>query len=95
MDPGNFVIDVTIGTSPKMGAVLDMGASINMMPLVLYKQLKIQSIKLTSITLIMADNTPKTPVGVIEEVYMNMHGLTIPVEFVVLDVKGGGSYGRD
>ncbi|KAK0574793.1 hypothetical protein LWI29_029183 [Acer saccharum] len=78
-----------------MGTVLDMGASINMMPLVLYKQLKIQSIKLTSITLTMADNTPKTPVGMVEEVYMNVHGLTVPVEFVVLDVKGGGSYSRD
>ena len=70
-----------------MGAVLDIGASINLMPLELYKLLKIQSIKPTSMTLIMVDNSPKTPVGVVEEVHMNVHGLTVPMEFVVLDVK--------
>ncbi|KAI9169651.1 hypothetical protein LWI28_015600 [Acer negundo] len=48
LDPESFVIEVGIENSPKMGAVLNMGASINMMPLKVYKQLKIQSIKPTS-----------------------------------------------
>ncbi|KAK0606472.1 hypothetical protein LWI29_038108 [Acer saccharum] len=46
-------------------------------------------------TLIIADNSLKTPVGVVEEVFVNVHGLIVSVEFVVLDVKGSGSYDRD
>ncbi|KAI9153785.1 hypothetical protein LWI28_016479 [Acer negundo] len=85
LDLGSFEIEVEIENSPKMGAVFDMGASINMMPLEVYKHLKIQSIKPTSHTLIMADNSSTTPVGIVEEVYLNVHSLIVPVEFVVLD----------
>ena len=88
-DPGNFVIEVTIGESPLMGAVLDMGASINMMPLEVFDKLKIKPLKPTSMTLTMANNSPTTPVGVIEEVHVNVHGLVVPMDFVVLDTKRG------
>ena len=94
-DPRSFVIDVTIGESPKMRAVLDMRASINMMPLEVYNQLKIQPLKQTSMTLIMANNSPTTPVGVVEEVHVNVHGLLVPMDFVVLDIKRSGSHDRD
>ena len=94
-DPGSFVIDVTIGESPMMGAVLDMGASINMMPLEVYNKLKIQPLKPTSMTLTMANNSLTTLVCVIEEVHVNVHGLLVPMDFVVLDTKRGGSHDRD
>ena len=88
-DPRSFVIEVTIGESPLMGAVLDMGASINMMPLKVYDKLKFKPLKPTSMTLTMANNSPTTPVGVIEEVHVNVHGLVVPMDFVVLDTKRG------
>ncbi|KAK1561950.1 hypothetical protein Q3G72_003720 [Acer saccharum] len=43
----------------------------------------------------MADNSPKTPIGVIDNVYLDVHRLKVLVEFVVLDVKENESYERD
>ncbi|KAI9193786.1 hypothetical protein LWI28_000162 [Acer negundo] len=94
-DLESFVIEVGIENSPKMGAMLDMGANINMMSLEVYKQLKIQSIKPTSQTLIMADNSSTTPDCIVEEVYLNVHDLMVPVEFMVLECKKGETSGRD
>ncbi|KAK3219358.1 hypothetical protein Dsin_013328 [Dipteronia sinensis] len=67
-DPCDFIILVTIEESEKMGEVFDMGSSVNMMPLKVYKRLKIQSINATSMKLKMVDNAPKTPYGVLEDV---------------------------
>ncbi|KAK3189266.1 hypothetical protein Dsin_028827 [Dipteronia sinensis] len=94
-DLGDFIIPVTIGESEKMGAVLDMGASVNMMPLKVYMQLNLRSIKATPIELKMADNSPKGPCGVVEDVQLDIHGLKVPVDFIVLEVKEDESDERE
>ena len=45
----NFVISVAVRDSRQIETVLNLGASINMMPFALYKQLRISGIKPTTI----------------------------------------------
>ncbi|KAK3225624.1 hypothetical protein Dsin_005486 [Dipteronia sinensis] len=94
-DLGDFIIPVTIGESKNLGAVLDIGSSINMMPLKVYKQLKLQSMKPTQIELKMANNSLKTLCGVVEDVQLDIHGLKVLVNFVVLEVKDDESHERE
>ena len=68
-------------------ALCDLGASINLMPLSIYKRLKLGDVKHTTITLQMADRTIKHPRGVVEDVLIRVGKFIFPVDFVVLDMK--------
>ena len=49
-------------------AVLDLGASVNLLPYSMYKQLGLGELKPTSITLSLADRSIKIPKGTVEDV---------------------------
>ncbi|RVW43642.1 hypothetical protein CK203_097048 [Vitis vinifera] len=55
-------------------ALLDLGASVNLLPYYVYKQLGLGELKPTSITLSLADRSVKIPKGMIEDVLVQ----TIP-----------------
>ncbi|RVW59871.1 hypothetical protein CK203_100563 [Vitis vinifera] len=73
-------------------ALLDLGASVNLLPYSVYKELGLGELKPTSITLSLADRSVKIPRGVIEDVLVQVDKFYYPVDFVVLDtdpiVKG-------
>ncbi|KAK2646789.1 hypothetical protein Ddye_021984 [Dipteronia dyeriana] len=94
-DPGSFIIPVSIRSSALIEGVLDMGASINMIPLRVCRQLNIYTLKPIPITLKMAANSIAILVGVIEDVQLNVHVLKVLVDFVVLDVKDDVIIDRD
>ncbi|XP_075077887.1 uncharacterized protein LOC142164241 [Nicotiana tabacum] len=60
-DPGSFTISCTIGNFAFAKALCDLGASINLMPLVIYKRLGIERARPTSMLLQLADRTMKRP----------------------------------
>ncbi|XP_070015942.1 uncharacterized protein [Nicotiana sylvestris] len=60
-DPGSFTIPCTIGNFSFAKALCDLGASINLMPLAIYKRLGIGRARPTSMLLQLADKTVKTP----------------------------------
>ena len=84
-DPGSPTIPVNIGGSCINKALLDLGASVNLMPFSVYMQLGLGELKPTSITLSLADRSVKIPKGIVEDVLVKINNFYYPVDFVVLD----------
>nr|CAN61755.1 hypothetical protein VITISV_042022 [Vitis vinifera] len=66
-------------------ALLDLGASVNLLPYSIYKQLGLGELKPTSITLSLVDRSVKIPRGMIEDVLVQVDKFYYPMDFVVLD----------
>ena len=84
-DPGCSTISVMIGETCVEKALLDLGASVNLLPYSVYKQLGLGELKTTSITLSLADRSVKIPRGMIEDVLVQVDNFYYPLDFVVLD----------
>ncbi|XP_019239491.1 PREDICTED: uncharacterized protein LOC109219484 [Nicotiana attenuata] len=67
-DPGSFTIPCIIGNYTFAKALCDLGASINLMPLAIYKRLGIGRARPTSMLLQLADRTMKRPSGILDDV---------------------------
>ena len=68
-------------------ALLDLGASVNLLPYLVYKQLGLGELKPTTITLSLADRSIKIPNGTVEDVLVQVDKFYYPVDFVVLDIE--------
>ncbi|XP_042030767.1 uncharacterized protein LOC121777542 [Salvia splendens] len=86
-DPGSFTIECTIGEHFVENALCDVRASINLMPLSLYKKMKIGLLKPTTITLQMADRSVSYPVGVVEDILVRVNEFVFPADLVILDME--------
>ena len=86
-DPGCPTISVNIGGISVEKTLLDLGASVNLLPYSVYKQLGLGELKPTSITLSQADRSIKIPKGTIEDVLIQVDRFYYPVDFVVLDTE--------
>ncbi|KAM6557038.1 hypothetical protein CsatB_004057 [Cannabis sativa] len=84
-DPGCPTIPCIIGDHVINKALLDLGASVNLLPYSVYKQLGLGELKPTSMTLQLADRSVKIPRGVIEDVLIKVDKFYFPVDFIVLD----------
>ena len=84
-DPGSPTIPVNIGGNCIEKALLDLGASVNLMPHSVYKQLGLGELEPTTITLSLADRSVKIPKGIVEDVLVKINNFYYPVDFVVLD----------
>ncbi|KAL6340768.1 hypothetical protein AAG906_027958 [Vitis piasezkii] len=71
-DPGCPTISIMIGGKVVEKALLDLGASVNLLPYSVYKQLGLGELKPTSITLSLADRSVKIPRGIIEDVLVQV-----------------------
>ncbi|XP_038896247.1 uncharacterized protein LOC120084527 [Benincasa hispida] len=74
-DPGSFIVPCSIGGLDVGHALCDLGASINLMPLSIFKKLGIDEAQPTYITLQLADRTIKYPEGKIEDVLVKVDNL--------------------
>ncbi|XP_062085655.1 uncharacterized protein LOC133791755 [Humulus lupulus] len=86
-DPGSFTIPCTIGKFECKHALCDLGASINHMPLSVFRKLGLGEAKPTTITLQLADRSIKHPRGVIEDVLVKVDKFIFPTDFIVLDME--------
>ena len=86
-DPGCPTISVNIGGISMEKALLDLGASVNLLPYSMYKRLGLGELKPTSITLSLADRSIKIPKWTIEDVLIQVDRFYYPVDFVVLDTE--------
>ena len=94
-DPGSPTISVNIGGTYVDRALLDLGASVNLLPYSVYKQLGLGELKPTIITLSLADRSVKIPKGIVEDVLVKVNTFYYLVNFVVLDtepVAGGTNH---
>ena len=67
--------------------MLDLGASVNLLPYSVYKQLGLGELKPTNITLSLVDRSVKIPKGIVEDVLVKIDKFYYPVDFVVLDTE--------
>ncbi|XP_068475111.1 uncharacterized protein [Phaseolus vulgaris] len=86
-DPGSFNLPVSIGALLVANALLDLGASVNIIPLAMLKKIGDLEIKPTKMTLKLADQVTKYPYGVVEDVLVKVDKFIFPVDFVVMDMK--------
>ena len=68
-------------------AFLDLGASINLMPLSMIKQIGEVEIKPTMMALQLANRTIKHPYGIVEDVLVKVDKFLFLVNFMVMDMK--------
>ncbi|XP_059658558.1 uncharacterized protein LOC132304870 [Cornus florida] len=86
-DPGAPTISCTIGNHQVERALLDLGASVNLLPYLVYLQLGLGELKPTSTILQLADRLIKQPRGVIEDVIIKVDKFYFPVDFIVRDTE--------
>ncbi|XP_070010473.1 uncharacterized protein [Nicotiana sylvestris] len=86
-DPGSFTIPCTIGNFAFAKALCDLGASINLTPLAIYKRLGIGRARPTFMLLQLADRTIKQPSGVLDDVLIQVGKFVFHADFMILDCK--------
>nr|GEV64800.1 reverse transcriptase domain-containing protein [Tanacetum cinerariifolium] len=84
-DPGRFLIPCNFLEFDNCLALADLRASINLMPLSIWKKLKLPTLNDTKIVLELADRTISIPTGVTENVFVKVGKFYFPADFVVLD----------
>ncbi|CAN6552453.1 unnamed protein product [Malus baccata var. baccata] len=67
-DPGSFTIPCIIGTTRFEHAMLDLGASINVMPYSIYESMNLGELKKDGVIIQLADHSNAYPKGVLEDV---------------------------
>ncbi|XP_012480885.1 uncharacterized protein LOC105795772 [Gossypium raimondii] len=88
-DPGSFTIPHFIGSLNIEKELADLGASINLIPYKMFKQLGLREPKPTRMSIQLAHRFVKYPRGIIEYVLVKVHKFIFPVDFVVLDMDEG------
>ena len=83
----SFTIPCKTGNSIFERALCDLGASINLMPLSIFRWLGLGEARPTIVTLQLADRSLKHPRGVIEDVLVKVDRFIFPVDFIVLDME--------
>ncbi|XP_070023026.1 uncharacterized protein [Nicotiana sylvestris] len=86
-DPSAFTIPCTIGSANFEKALCDLVASINLMPYFVFKILGIGKPRTTSMRLQMADRTMKKPLGIVDDVLVQVDKFIFHVDVVILDCE--------
>ncbi|GJR64862.1 reverse transcriptase domain-containing protein [Tanacetum coccineum] len=84
-DPGRFLIPCDFGEFDNHLALADLGASINLMPLSIWKKLGLPDLTSTRMVLELADRTISKPLGIAENVFVKVGKFYFPADFVILD----------
>lgn len=86
-DPGAPLISCVIGNITNERALLDLGASVNLLPSSVYDSFSFGELKPSPITLQFADRSEKIPRELIEDVLVKVEEFYFPVDFIVLDME--------
>ncbi|GKA47876.1 reverse transcriptase domain-containing protein [Tanacetum coccineum] len=87
-DPGKFLIPYGF-SELKCKALADLGASINLMPLSVWKKLGLPELISTQMTFELANREICTPVGIARDVFVPVGKFTFPADFVIVDYESG------
>ncbi|KAM1104824.1 hypothetical protein ACFX19_013356 [Malus domestica] len=85
-DPGSFTIPCVIGNTRFKSAMLDLGASINVMPYSVYASMNLGALKQDGVIIQLADRSNAYPKGVLEDVLVQVNHLVFPTDFYVLEM---------
>ncbi|GKD60674.1 reverse transcriptase domain-containing protein [Tanacetum coccineum] len=84
-DPVKFLIPCNFSELDECLALADLGASINLMPLSVWKQLLLPELTSTRMTLELANRSTVIPNGVAEDVFVKVGKFYFLADFVVVD----------
>ncbi|CAN6440536.1 unnamed protein product [Victoria cruziana] len=87
-DPGAPIIPCMLGDIRVERALLDLGASVNVLPGFFYDAFGLEGLRPILMTIQMADRSVKMSRGVLEDVLIKIEELIFSVDFVVLDMEG-------
>ena len=85
-DPGMFSIPIKIGNKSFDRAMLDLGASINVLPSYLLDSLSLGPLVNTRVAIQLADRSNILPLGKLEDVLVSVGEFTYPADFYVLQM---------
>ncbi|GJY34384.1 reverse transcriptase domain-containing protein [Tanacetum coccineum] len=85
-DPRKFLIPCGF-SELKCKALSDLGASINLMPLSVWKKLGLPKLISTQMTLELANQEISTPVGIVRDAFVPVGKFTFPADFVIVDYE--------
>nr|GEV86700.1 reverse transcriptase domain-containing protein [Tanacetum cinerariifolium] len=86
-DPGKFLIPCDFLGMDICHALADLGASINLMPLSIWKKLSLLELTPTRMTLEFADRSITRPKGVAEDVFVKVGKFHFLTDFVIVDFE--------
>nr|GEU93639.1 reverse transcriptase domain-containing protein [Tanacetum cinerariifolium] len=86
-DPGKFLIACDFSRMDVCHALADLDASINLMPLSIWKKLSLPKLTPTRMTLELADRSITRPKGVAEDVFFKVGKFHYPTDFVIVDFE--------
>ncbi|GJZ11560.1 reverse transcriptase domain-containing protein [Tanacetum coccineum] len=84
-DPSKFLIPCDFSELDECLALADLGASINLMPLSVWKQLSLPELTSPHMTLELVDRSVAHPKSVTEDVFVKVGKFYFPADFVVVD----------
>ncbi|GJS17116.1 phospholipase-like protein [Tanacetum coccineum] len=87
LNPRSFTLPCTIGNL-NLYAMEDLGASVNVMPKLIFEYLKLANLKETDMVVEMADMTKKDPLGIVENILVKINKFPFPSDFVIIDMLG-------
>ncbi|CAN6440602.1 unnamed protein product [Victoria cruziana] len=87
-DPGTPIIPCMLGDIHVERALLDLGASVNVLPGCFYDACELEGLRPISMTIQMTDRSVKSLRGVLEDVLIKIEDLIFPVDFIILDMEG-------
>ncbi|XP_050889546.1 uncharacterized protein LOC127094814 [Lathyrus oleraceus] len=85
-DRGAVTIPCTIGDRSFKKALINLGASVSLMPLAIYNKHGIGAVQDTRMTLHFADHSVKKLCGIVEDVLVKIEKFVFPVDFVILEM---------
>ncbi|XP_023732206.1 uncharacterized protein LOC111880021 [Lactuca sativa] len=85
-DPGVFTVPCKMGNLFVPRAMLDLGASINVLPYSSYKTMEVGPLTKTEVIIQLVDRSLIHPKGVLEDVVVYVNELVFPANFYVLDM---------
>ncbi|GJS53406.1 reverse transcriptase domain-containing protein [Tanacetum coccineum] len=84
-DPDKFLIPCDFLELVECLALADLGASINLMTLSIWKKLALPELTPTQMILELADRSTSSPSGITEDVFVKVEKFHFPADFVVVD----------
>ncbi|CAN6586824.1 unnamed protein product [Malus baccata var. baccata] len=86
-DPESFTISCTIGSLDFHKVLIDLGASVNLMPYSVFQKLGEGELKPTSVSLQLADKSVTYPLGILEDVIIKVDKFYLLADFIILDME--------
>ncbi|GJT03499.1 reverse transcriptase domain-containing protein [Tanacetum coccineum] len=86
-DPGKFLIPCNFPGMDVCHALADLGASINLMPLSIWKKISLPELSPTRMTLELANSSITRPKGLAKDIFVKVGNFHFPTDFVVVDFE--------